>query len=125
MVKPSEPLSKSIMKLVLKLPPLAVIFAISGDDEEKPPVLKFSDTDEEKADKGSNNLSLVVYKWSQDSEGVTVSFEVPEGTNKDEITCHIKADSLELCVGKEVMLSGPLFAKVNSEESTWTFDKNR
>ena len=77
------------------------------------------------AAKGSNNSSPPVYKWSQDSEGVTISFEVPAGTKKDEITCKIQADSLDLQVKKEVVLSGPLFAKVNSEESTWTFDKNR
>jgi len=96
-----------------------------GDDDEKPPVLTFSDTDDEKADKRSNNSSPPVYKWSQDSEAVTVSFEVLEGTNKDKITCKIQADSLDLQVGQEVMLSGPLFAKVNSEDSTWTLDKNR
>lgn len=98
---------------------------ISGDDEEKPPVLKFSDTDDEMADKGSKNSSSPVYKWSQDNEAVTVSFEFPEGTNKDKVTCKIQADSLDLQVGKEVILSGPLFAKVNSEDSTWTLDKNR
>ena len=102
-----------------------LLSAILGDDYEEPPVLKFSDTDDEMADKGSNNSSPPVYKWSQDSEAVTVSFEILEGTNKDEITCKIQADSLDLQVGKEVMLNGPLFAKVNSEDSTWTLDKNR
>ncbi|KAJ7360499.1 NudC domain-containing protein 1 [Desmophyllum pertusum] len=76
------------------------------------------------ADKGSNNSSVAVYKWSQDSEDVTVTFVAPEGTKKEDISCDIKADSLDLCVGKEVLLSGPLFAKVNSDESTWTFDEN-
>ena len=104
---------------------LLLLPVISGDDEEKSPVLKFSDTEDEMADKGSNNSSPPVYKWSQDSEAVTISFEVPEGTNKDKITCKIQADSLDLQVGKEVILSGPLFAKVNSEDSTWTLDKNR
>ena len=96
-----------------------------GDDEEKPPGLKASDAEEDMADKGSNNSSVVVYKWSQDSEDVTVTFVAPEGTKKEDISCDIKADSLDLCVGKEVLLSGPLFAKVNSDESTWTFDENR
>lgn len=76
-------------------------------------------------DKGSNNTPVPVYKWSQDSQDVTVRFEVSESTKKEEITCNIKADSLDVCVAKEVMLSGPLFAKVNAEESTWTVDKNR
>lgn len=115
------------MKLVFEIPSLALFLlsSTSDDDEEKPPVLKFSDTDVGKNDKASKNSSLPVYKWSQDSEGVTISFKVPENIKKDEITCKIQADSLELQVGKEVMLSGPLFAKVNSEESTWTLDKNR
>ena len=79
------------------------------------------------ADKGftGNSASMAVYKWSQDSEDVTVRFEVPKDTKKEQIVCNIKADSLDLRVGKEVMLSGPLFAKVNSEESTWTIDTNR
>ena len=103
-----------------------LLLVISADDDEgKPPALKFSDTDDEMADKDSKNSSPPVYKWSQDSEAVTVSFEVPEGTNKDKITCKIRADSLDLEVGKEIMLSGPLFAKVNSEDSTWTLDKSR
>lgn len=115
------------MRLVFEIPSLALFLlsATSDDDEEKPPVLKFSDTDVGKDDKASKNSSPPVYKWSQDSEGVTISFKVPENIKKDEITCKIQADSLELQVGKEVMLSGPLFAKVNSEESTWTLDKNR
>ena len=104
---------------------LLLLPVLSGDDEEKPPVLKFSDTDAEMAEKGSNNSSPPVYKWSQDSEAVTITFEVPEGTNKDKVTCKIQADSLDLQIGKEVILSGPLFAKVNSEDSMWTLDKNR
>jgi len=116
----SAKLSKSVIELALFL-----LSATSDDDEEKLPVLKFSDTDVGKDDKASKISSPPVYKWSQDSEGVTISFKVPENIKKDEITCNIRADSLELQVGKEAMLSGPLFAKVNSEESTWTLDKNR
>lgn len=77
------------------------------------------------ANKDSNSTSVAVYKWSQDSEDVTVRFDVPEGTEKGDIACNITADSLDLRIGKEVLLSGPLYAKVNSEESTWTFEKNR
>lgn len=104
---------------------LLLLSATLGDDEEKLPESEFSDTVEEMADNGSNNTSVPVYKWSQDSQDVTVRFEVPEGTKKEEIACNIKADSIDLHVGKEVMLSGSLFAKVNSDESTWTLDKNR
>lgn len=68
---------------------------------------------------------MPVYKWSQENEDVTVRFQIPDGINKEKISCKIKADSVDVCVGEDVLLSGPLYAKVNSEESTWTLDKNR
>ena len=73
----------------------------------------------------SHSSSAIVYKWSQDSEDVTVKFVLPDGTKKDDIACNVTADSLDLQIGKEILLSGPLFAKVNSEESTWTVEENR
>ena len=72
----------------------------------------------------SHSSSAIVYKWSQDSEDVTVKFILPDGTKKD-IACNVTADSVDLQIGKEILLSGPLFAKVNSEESTWTVEENR
>lgn len=68
---------------------------------------------------------MPVYKWSQDSEDITVKFKVSGGTSKEKISCEIKTDSLDVRVGEDVLLSGALFAKVNSEESTWTFDGDR
>ena len=66
-----------------------------------------------------------MYKWSQDSEDITVKFQIPDDTSKANIKCEIKADSLNVSIGGNVLLSGELFAKVNSEESTWTCDGNR
>ena len=68
---------------------------------------------------------MPVYKWSQDNEDVTVRFQIPDGTTKEKISCQIKADLLDVRVGEDVLLSGDLFGNVISEESTWTFDKNR
>ena len=73
----------------------------------------------------SHSSSAIVYKWSQDSEDVTVKFVLPDGTKKDDIACNVTADSVDLQIGKKILLSGPLYAKVNSEESTWTVEENR
>ncbi|XP_022809851.1 uncharacterized protein LOC111346856 [Stylophora pistillata] len=86
-----------------------------GDSEEKPSGM---------AEVESHSSSAKVYKWSQDSEDITIKFDLPEGTKKNEITCNITADSVDLQIGTEVLLSGPLYAKVNSEESTWTVEEN-
>lgn len=86
-----------------------------GDSEEKPSGM---------AEVESHSSSAKVYKWSQDSEDITIKFDLPEGTKKNEITCNITADSVDLQIGTEVLLSGPLYAKVNSKESTWTVEEN-
>ena len=89
------------------------------------PPAEDSEVIEVTGNKEASSSTGPVYKWSQDNEDVTVRFEVPDGITKEQVACEIKADSLDLCIGEDVLLSGPLFAKVNSEESTWTFDKNR
>lgn len=80
---------------------------------------------EEKATNQENNSRIQAYKWSQDNEDVTLKFEVPDGTTKESIVCDIKTDSMSILMGEDILLSGTLFAKVKSEESTWTLDKNR
>ena len=104
---------------------LQLLLSSTLGDEELPTSFEDSDEKEMTDDKEPNNSSAPVYRWSQDNEDVTVRFQLPDGTSKEKIACEIKTDSLDLCVGEDVLLSGPLFAKVNSEESTWTFDKNR
>jgi len=99
-------------------------FSLVKDDEELPLAFEESDELEEKDVTEENSSSVPVYKWSQENEDVTVRFQIPVGTNKEKISCEIKADSLDVRVGEDVLLSGPLYAKVNSEESTWTHDKN-
>ena len=94
-------------------------------DEEIPSSLEESEEKQAAEDKEANSPSVPVYKWSQDSEDVTVRFQIPDGTTKEKISCQIKADSLDVRVGEEVLLSGDLFGNVISEESMWTFDKNR
>lgn len=89
--------------------------------EELPPAQDV----EEKANNKENNSRIQAYKWSQDNEDVTLKFEVPDGTTKESIVCEIKTDSISIRIGEDILLSGMLFAKVKSEESTWTLDKNR
>lgn len=89
--------------------------------EELPP----AQDAEEKANNQENNSRIQAYKWSQDNEDVTLKFEVPDGTTKESIVCEIKTDSMSIRIGEDILLSGMLFAKVKSEESTWTLDKNR
>lgn len=83
-----------------------------------------NDKKQDTRDEKSSSLSAPVYKWSQDSEDITVKFQIPDDTSKANIKCEIKADSLNVSIGGNVLLSGELFAKVNSEESTWTCDGN-
>lgn len=96
---------------------------VKGDSEEKPSG-SFHSADDGMAEVKSRSSSAIVYKWSQDSEDVTVKFVLPDGTKKDDIACNVTADSVDLQIGKEILLSGPLYAKVNPEESTWTVEEN-
>ena len=89
--------------------------------EELPP----AQDAEEKTNNQENNSKIQAYKWSQDNEDVTLKFEVPDGTTKESIVCEIKTDSMSIRISEDILLSGMLFAKVKSEESTWTLDKNR
>lgn len=98
-----------------------IIFQNLSAYEELPP----AQDAEEKANNKENNSRIQTYKWSQDNEDVTLKFEVPDGTTKESIVCEIKTDSMSIRIGEDILLSGTLFAKVKSEESTWTLDKNR
>ena len=105
---------------------LVLFFCVfASGDEELPSTFGEGEEKQEKDVKESNSSSMPVYKWSQDSEDITVKFKVPGGTSKEKISCEIKVDSLDVRVGEDVLLSGALFAKVNSEESTWTLDEDR
>ena len=95
------------------------------DDEELHSSFEVSEEKQATEDKGASSSTVPVYKWSQDSDDVTVRFQIPDGTTKEKISCQIKADSLDVRVGEDVLLSGELFGKVISEESTWTVDMNR
>ena len=98
-----------------------IIFRNLSAYEELPP----AQDAEEKTNNQENNSKIQTYKWSQDNEDVTLKFEVPDGTTKESIVCEIKTDSMSIRIGEDILLSGTLFAKVKSEESTWTLDKNR
>ena len=64
------------------------------------------------------------YSWFQEGDDVTVRFDVAEGTTKDDITCVIRPDEIDVSLGSgETLLKGPLFAKVKAGESTWTLEK--
>lgn len=104
---------------------IIIISSILGDEELSSSFQGNYEEKQETRNEAPSSLSMPVYKWSQDSEDITVKFQIPDGTSKADITCEIKADSLNVCVGQNVLLSGELFAKVNSKESTWTCDGNR
>lgn len=125
---PTHPfLMRDVLCCLLLLTMEVKTFALSHvlGDEELPSSFEESEEKQAAKDKEVNSSSVPVYKWSQDNEDVTVRFQIPDGTTKEKISCQIKADSLDVRVEEDVLLSGDLFGNVISEESTWTFDKNR
>jgi hypothetical protein len=90
------------------------------------------DQSDEKADKNDvddddddDKQLKYTYSWYQEGDDVTVSFDVADGTTKDDVVCIIKPDEIEVSLfSGESLLKGPLFAKVKAGESTWTLNKN-
>ncbi|XP_031560322.1 nudC domain-containing protein 1-like [Actinia tenebrosa] len=101
----------------------------SSQNNEKTEIQEKEQSDE-KGKNGEDNEDeeeqpTYTYTWFQEGDEVTVSFELAEGTTKDDVVCVIKPDEIELSLfSGETLLKGPLFAKVKAGESTWTLSKN-
>ena len=83
-------------------------------------------TEEMVADKKEEKPSEPAYSWSQGHGDVTVVFELPEGTKKEDIICVIKVDHMKIVISDgTTLLNGLLFAKVDTDGSTWTLEGRR
>lgn len=94
-----------------------------SQEKEQNDVKEKNDDDNEKED--GEKQPLHTYTWFQEGDEVTISFDLAEGTTKDDVICVIKPEEIELSLfNGETLLKGPLFAKIKAGESTWTLSKN-
>ncbi|XP_067012724.2 nudC domain-containing protein 1 isoform X2 [Anabrus simplex] len=65
------------------------------------------------------------YMWQQSAEDITVTFRLPDDTQKSDITVDVK--DLRLCVAyrDRMLLEGPLANRLESELSTWAVERGK
>ena len=66
------------------------------------------------------------YKWSQESNDVEVSIEVPFGTTSKEINVDMKLQHLKITLKKTgtVIVDGPLYEKISVANSFWRVENS-
>uniref|UniRef100_A0A1I7ZIT3 NudC domain-containing protein 1 n=1 Tax=Steinernema glaseri TaxID=37863 RepID=A0A1I7ZIT3_9BILA len=85
-----------------------------GDAMVVEPVEKASDEDEKFA-----------YVWSQNDFEVSAVFNLCESVKKSDVNYELSTNSLQIKIGENIVISGRLGGIVNTDESTWTIDKNK
>jgi len=63
--------------------------------------------------------------WYQTVEEVYVLIDVPNGTKAKQLSIKIQSDSLKVELTNEVLLSGKLSQKIQTDESVWTLEDNK
>jgi len=64
------------------------------------------------------------YKWTQTKDDVTVTVPIPKGTKARDIACEIKPTvlKLQLKASPTPLISGELYDRVVTDDSTWSID---
>ena len=65
------------------------------------------------------------FLWSQSSEDVSIWFNLPETSNKRDVSVDIRPKSILVQFKNQTMLEGSLFNTVKAEECTWTLESGK
>ncbi|KAK0405617.1 hypothetical protein QR680_018089 [Steinernema hermaphroditum] len=79
----------------------------------------------EPVEKTSDDDEKFAYMWSQNDSEVSAVFNLCESVKKGDVDFALTANALHIKVGQNVVISGRLGGTVNTDESTWTLDKNK
>nr|XP_002736164.1 PREDICTED: nudC domain-containing protein 1-like [Saccoglossus kowalevskii] len=70
--------------------------------------------------------SDTIYSWTQTLEDVTVTFVLPDGTNKSDIDIKLSCKDISIGIKNSfTLLQGILHAKIDVDVSTWTVEKRK
>lgn len=87
------------------------------------PVQKEKEKKDEEKETDEEDEKDPVYTWTQTLEDVTLTFTVPQGTQKSDINFVLTPNKLQLEVKNAVtLLEGPLFRDVDVQMSTWILE---
>jgi len=62
------------------------------------------------------------YRWTQTNENVHIRFEVPTTATKEDFSVISTNTSVEVKYLDEVLLTGQLYASLNEDFTSWTFE---
>jgi hypothetical protein len=108
-----------------------VHFVHSGEDSflassESSASKRVKENNAEQSDTDNRESKTRHYRWSQTDEDVIVSFDIPSGITKDDITCNIKTSQLTVGLSDGTcLIHGELFGDIDPEGSCWTIDKGK
>lgn len=68
--------------------------------------------------------SVSSFKWNQNGEEVSISFNKPMENTKDKLTVNCLKDHIEVKYEAEVLIDSDLFGEIDIDLTTWTLDND-
>ncbi|XP_053323013.1 nudC domain-containing protein 1 [Spea bombifrons] len=80
-------------------------------------------SEEEKMEEDDKKEPL--YHWQQTGDDVTLTFQLPEGLNKEDIKVAFSSDHITICLKEDTFLKGQLYSIIDHDGSVWIIKDNR